>query len=778
MINVSPAFLNEMYQNDNRRFTYQLDVSLADGTTLTLLDADLNSDGVSVEDSMSRDEMLEVGNATINQATIILQNYEGQWDDEDFTDAQIVINIGLTIDGTTEWVQKGIFTVTEQQYQGAILTLTAMDRMSQFDVDFLENSTLTFPCTVLQAVEEACTFCNVPLADTGFPGSEIVLEKIPPSQGMTFRTLISWAAMLGGCNARVNRFGQLEFLYYDFETLAWFDQDNIEGWANEISLLTESGNNLITESDDEIIVDNSRLNVFPSLYSLNTAANDTTITGVKVCVEDNDAETLDDALATYLYGTDDYLITLENNFLINKQNAQQIAEYVGQRLVGKSYRKASFSHLGDPLAEAGDVAVILDGKGRMFRVLVSSTTFTANDRQSTVSAGENPPRVVTSSPANRSVGAATPMLITGKNAQRYSAQTEAYLRTIRAIQPKLDSMGGLYETEVETSGGGKVRYLHNKKELSESNIQIVVSSNGIHVTANALDDEPTWYGMTVDGDFITRILSATGINADWIDSGAFVIRDDNNVEIFRADKTGKIFRWNMDYSSMSDDGNLTIYDKDGNASFQVSASRGSLVRGSTITSSSIETTDGVDIEGMLSSSYHLAKMTPDGIWIRFTDLTLQTNFDILKIVSKKDDADVATNSGLIINGYSLEDRVGFTLDAASASTASLSKPSSVTNFTFSGSTWTCGVRKKSGVVTLHYNFTGYFSGSGTSGGTIFTLPSGYRPATTMYMVRVNESGVRYRLTLNTSGAVTLSNYSGSAGSSAQGFRDVVTFVNA
>ena len=93
MINVSPAFLNEMYQNDNRRFTYQLDVSLADGTTLTLLDSDLNSDGVSVEDSMSRDEMLEVGNATINQATIILQNYEGQWDDEDFTDAQIVINI-------------------------------------------------------------------------------------------------------------------------------------------------------------------------------------------------------------------------------------------------------------------------------------------------------------------------------------------------------------------------------------------------------------------------------------------------------------------------------------------------------------------------------------------------------------------------------------------------------------------------------------------------------------------------------------------------------------
>lgn len=39
-------------------------------------------------------------------------------------------------------------------------------------------------------------------------------------------------------------------------------------------------------------------------------------------------------------------------------------------------------------------------------------------------------------------------------------------------------------------------------------------------------------GMTVDGDVIARILTATGVNADWIKTGALVVRDGKWKTIF------------------------------------------------------------------------------------------------------------------------------------------------------------------------------------------------------------------------------------------------------
>lgn len=60
------------------------------------------------------------------------------------------------------------------------------------------------------------------------------------------------------------------------------------------------------------------------------------------------------------------------------------------------------------------------------------------------------------------------------------------------------------------------------------------------------------------GTAIIDTLKATGINADWIDTGALVIYDDDGNEIFRADKTGKIFRWNTENSQMDADGTITL----------------------------------------------------------------------------------------------------------------------------------------------------------------------------------------------------------------------------
>jgi hypothetical protein len=126
------------------------------------------------------------------------------------------------------------------------------------------------------------------------------------------------------------------------------------------------------------------------------------------------------------------------------------------------------------------------------------------------------------------------------------------------LSQRIANANGLYETQQVTPGGATITYMHNKPLLAESDIQIMISDVGVMVTANGTDPTPTWYGLEVNGNLIANILSANGINADWINAGALVIYDNNNNEIFRADKTNKIFQWNMEHSQMEEDGDMTL----------------------------------------------------------------------------------------------------------------------------------------------------------------------------------------------------------------------------
>lgn len=147
-------------------------------------------------------------------------------------------------------------------------------------------------------------------------------------------------------------------------------------------------------------------------------------------------------------------------------------------------------------------------------------------------------------------------------ASRQAAQAAAIARkTVELtedLNQRIANANGLYETRITQSGGATITYMHNKPNLADSDIQMMISDVGVLVTANGTDASPTWYGLTVDGNLIANILQANGINANWINAGALVIYDNNNNEIFRADKTGKIFRWNTENSQMDADGTITL----------------------------------------------------------------------------------------------------------------------------------------------------------------------------------------------------------------------------
>lgn len=80
----------------------------------------------------------------------------------------------------------------------------------------------------------------------------------------------------------------------------------------------------------------------------------------------------------------------------------------------------------------------------------------------------------------------------------------------------LENAKGLYHTVVKDEAGADIHYLHDKKNLIDSDIRIVVNTAGIGLTADAGQH---WYGFQVDGTMIANILDTIGVNASWIRTG-------------------------------------------------------------------------------------------------------------------------------------------------------------------------------------------------------------------------------------------------------------------
>lgn len=97
----------------------------------------------------------------------------------------------------------------------------------------------------------------------------------------------------------------------------------------------------------------------------------------------------------------------------------------------------------------------------------------------------------------------------------------------------------MYSTDVQQADGSVIRYLHDKKTLGESLNVIKITSDAIGFSTDGGKTFP--YGVTVDGETITRLLYAEGINADYINAGTLIVRDKSGNAIFEADMdTGSV----------------------------------------------------------------------------------------------------------------------------------------------------------------------------------------------------------------------------------------------
>ena len=311
------------------------------------------------------------------------------------------------------------------------------------------------------------------------------------------------------------------------------------------------------------------------------------------------------------------------------------------------------------------------------------------------------------------------------------------------LSQRIANANGLYETQQVTPGGATITYMHNKPNLSDSDVQIMISDVGVLVTSNGTDPNPTWYGLTVDGTLIASILQANGINADWIRTGALVIYDDGGNEIFRADKTNKRFEWTMEYSQLHPLGFLTIFEHTNwwsHAAISVYDSTSpSIAEWATLMQGANGFTTGlVDSWSVVTPTDEYGHTMPSQ---KIPSMTTYASLSYYELSMYK-------------NGSRI-------LSLGETKTATLSFSGSSTYYG-TPSTWNVSVRRSGNVVQLNMNINVNVKDATTGERVIASIGSGYRPSADIFYNLVSQNGNRYILTIRPSGNIAIINVSGAA----------------
>ena len=117
------------------------------------------------------------------------------------------LQVGLDIDGLTEWIPIGYFTAGKPSKNEEQIEFTAYDRMAQTERTFSMDGTATDTISVLKKVEE---ITRVPVVTSGLSSVSMSVPK-----GYTCREVLSYVAQMYGGFAICNRQGQIEIHTYE-----------------------------------------------------------------------------------------------------------------------------------------------------------------------------------------------------------------------------------------------------------------------------------------------------------------------------------------------------------------------------------------------------------------------------------------------------------------------------------------------------------------------------------------------------------------------------------
>ena len=530
MRDISDRFKNEQ-NNDNRNYLKYADITLTDGTIINLTNADFWSNGMKFEDSVSDDNTFNIGSANINTLNLSINNFDGKYTDYDFTDATVICYVGIELEpedtsalldttgdkilDTTgneiivhknaliEKIRICTMTVIDTPYQNTtIIELECEDNMRKFDRDY-SASKLKYPATRKQIMQDACKVCGVTLDTLNFYQDSYQIPARPDDEALTFRQVIAWTCQIGCQYARCDKYGRL--------TIKWYDTEITD--ANRVAINSTNG---FTPNLDDVV-----------------------ITGVQV-TEYLESTSTDEEASSYLYGEEGYVLKISENKLIPQGTGEVVANMIGEKCVGMSFRPFETECLTDIVLEAGDAVLITDRKGNKYKSYLTNVVLQPGSFEQISCNAESAARN-----SSKTYSLVTQAAVDARKSVWRERTTRE--QALQEFKDRLDNSTGVYTTVQTQQDGSQIFYLHDKPTLAESKAVWKMTAEAWGVST---DGGKTWNGgMTVDGDTIVRILNAVGVNADWINAGAITVTDTDGSILFSVD---------MDTKSVYLDGSVQI----------------------------------------------------------------------------------------------------------------------------------------------------------------------------------------------------------------------------
>lgn len=534
---ISSEFIRRL--QDNSTLSAKGSIEFADGTRLTLSGDDFCS--VSVEQASSSSGSFDIGAAVIGQLSCTLNNYDDRFSEYDFEGAVISVWVGTTLpSGNEEWVKLGVYHVDRPDSYSGQITVTALDSLSLLEKDYAEG-TVTWPCTLQQLADAGCRVCGLINDTAAIPNGSYSVKSAPDLEDASWLDVMGYIAQASGTFVRATADGHVAFSWYDtryFESEDWLDGQSFDDASPYASGDSADGGTLSDyssgDSADGGAFANMKAAQINRYSSFTVFTDDVVVTGVsataqnQVVVGEDGKETNGEDGETALFGSEGYVLSIEDNPLILYGQAATVASQVGARVVGMRFRPFTCDAVVDPSIEAGDAVVVFDRKNNRYMSYVTSTSLSVNGSETIECSAKS-----TSRNSADKASAATKAVVKARNELKRE-QTSRELAQAD-LEKRMEEASGLFTTSVAQADGSSIIYMHDKSDLASSKVVWKFTAEAVAVST-AGPSGPYATGLTADGTALLQRIYAIGIDADYIETGSIKVENKATGErVFEAD---------------------------------------------------------------------------------------------------------------------------------------------------------------------------------------------------------------------------------------------------
>lgn len=484
---------------------FTINFTSASGEKLQILEENIASGGVKIDRTCVSGGKFEIGNAIASQLDLVLDNYDGTFDDVVFEGGEMEVYFavpheenGIVYAGTPCHI--GTFIVDETPRPLSTIKIVALDEMVRLDRvcnDSFHNQTLS------QIASRCATACGLQIANnldyTRNPNINKVFSwASTKTEPVTYRNIIQNIAMILGCNASMTQSGTLRFTPYN----------------------TTSPN--VTITDDES-------------YSSDIQENDVTITGLYYSKTVKDEESNEDKLVEITNGdANTYPIDFTGNILLDNSSdntIQSVLNDLGSALVGMTFRPMSLDIVQTPWLEVGDCVEVIkadrNGNEKRYKTTVTSMVYTANGATQIAGEAETKQNVsYTSTGMTRRERQLFDAINNSMNIVSNNLAQEVINRenAINDLNRAMENATGLYSKEVTEADGSTTFYLYDKDSptsnpfYADSTIVMKVNAGGIAFSTDGGKTFPNGYDFA-NRTLISEIIRTSDLSADNIKSG-------------------------------------------------------------------------------------------------------------------------------------------------------------------------------------------------------------------------------------------------------------------